>query len=90
MSPSDNPRSEDPLAIIDEVVGGTNGDGAVVQVVPDRRSAIRMAVRMASVGDVVLILGKGHEQGQEISGRVEPFDDRLVASEELSNLGVAS
>ncbi len=87
---SDNPRSEDPLAIIDEVVGGTVGGSAVVQVVPDRRSAIRMAVRMASVGDVVLILGKGHEQGQEISGRIEPFDDRLVAREELSNQGIAS
>ncbi len=87
---SDNPRSEDPLAIIDEVVGGTGGGNAVLQVVPDRRSAIRTALRTASSGDVVLILGKGHEQGQEISGRVEPFDDRLVARAELADLEVAS
>ncbi len=87
---SDNPRSEDPLVIIDEVVGGTGGGNAVLHVVPDRRSAIRTAVRTASSGDVVLILGKGHEQGQEISGRIEPFDDRLVARSELADLEVAS
>jgi UDP-N-acetylmuramoyl-L-alanyl-D-glutamate--2,6-diaminopimelate ligase len=61
-----------------------------MQVVPDRRSAIRTGLQMASAGDVVLILGKGHEQGQEVSGRVEPFDDRVVAREELTDLEVAS
>jgi UDP-N-acetylmuramoyl-L-alanyl-D-glutamate--2,6-diaminopimelate ligase len=87
---SDNPRSEDPLVIIDEVVAGIGDGNAVLHVVPDRRSAIRTAVRMASGGDVVLILGKGHEQGQEISGRVEPFDDRAVARAELADLEAAS
>ncbi len=87
---SDNPRSEDPLAIVDEVVGGAGEGDAALYVEPDRRSAIRTAVKMASADDVVLILGKGHEQGQEISGRIEPFDDRLVAREELVDLEVAS
>ncbi|MDR9450173.1 MAG: UDP-N-acetylmuramoyl-L-alanyl-D-glutamate--2,6-diaminopimelate ligase [Acidimicrobiia bacterium] len=86
---SDNPRSEDPLAIIAEVVAGA-GSGATPQIVPDRRSAIRTALRMAAADDVVLILGKGHEQGQEISGKFEPFDDRVVAGEELTNLEVAT
>jgi len=87
---SDNPRSEDPLAIIAEVVAGAGDGEAELEVVPDRRSAIRTALRSASTGDVVLILGKGHEQGQEVSGRVEPFDDRVVAREELAKLEVAS
>jgi len=87
---SDNPRSEDPLAIIAEVVAGAGDGQAELEVVPDRRSAIRTALRSASTGDVVLILGKGHEQGQEVSGRVEPFDDRVVAREELARLEVAS
>ena len=86
---SDNPRSEDPLSIIAEVVAGA-GSGVTPQIVPDRRLAIRTAMRMAAADDVVLILGKGHEQGQEISGRVEPFDDRVVAGEELTNLEVAT
>jgi UDP-N-acetylmuramoyl-L-alanyl-D-glutamate--2,6-diaminopimelate ligase len=87
---SDNPRSEDPPAIIAEVVGGIPAGGAVLEVVPDRREAIRFALRAASAGDVVLILGKGHEQGQEISGRIEPFDDRAVAAEELAAQEVSS
>ncbi len=85
---SDNPRSEDPLAIITEVVSGAEEGRAELHVVPDRRSAIRTAVQGAAAGDVVLILGKGHEPGQEVRGRVEPFDDRVVASEELAGLEV--
>jgi len=87
---SDNPRSEDPLAIIDEVVAGMGKGTVMRQVVPDRRTAIRTALRTAAAGDVVLILGKGHEQGQELSGRIEPFDDRVVAGEELAKLEAAS
>jgi UDP-N-acetylmuramoyl-L-alanyl-D-glutamate--2,6-diaminopimelate ligase len=87
---SDNPRSEDPLAIIDEVVAGMGKGNVMRQVVPERRTAIRAALRTASAGDVVLILGKGHEQGQEVSGRIEPFDDRVVAGEELAKLEAAS
>ena len=80
---SDNPRSEDPLAIIDEIVAGA-GDLAVE---PDRRAAIAQAIELAEPGDVVVIAGKGHEQGQEIAGRTLPFDDREVARENLRRLG---
>lgn len=71
---SDNPRSEDPLAIIREVQVGA--DAARLEVHPDRRAAIRAAVDAAAPGDVVLVAGKGHETGQEIENRVVPFDDR--------------
>ena len=77
---SDNPRSEDPLAIIQDILQGAGVD---VEIDPDRRSAIRRALSLATEGDVVVIAGKGHEQGQERSGVVEPFDDRVVAREAL-------
>jgi UDP-N-acetylmuramoyl-L-alanyl-D-glutamate--2,6-diaminopimelate ligase len=77
---SDNPRSEQPLAIIEEILQGTGTD---VEVDPDRRSAIAHAIASAGPGDVVVIAGKGHEQGQEVAGVVTPFDDRDVARETL-------
>ena len=80
---SDNPRSEDPLAIIQDVLQGTGVD---VEIDPDRHSAIHRAVGLAAPGDVVLIAGKGHEQGQEIGDVVHPFDDRAVAREALAAL----
>lgn len=79
---SDNPRSEDPGAIIDQVVGGAAAGPSEVRIEADRRLAIRGALGAARPGDVVLILGKGHEQGQQLADRVVPFDDRLVAREE--------
>ena len=83
---SDNPRSEDPAAIIAEVVGGIE-NGANFEVEPDRRAAIALALRQARSGDTVVIAGKGHEQGQEFEGgRKVPFDDREVAREELRRL----
>ena len=82
---SDNPRSEDPLRIIDEVRRGAEPErrGADILALVDRRKAILHAVAQASTGDVVLIAGKGHEQEQEIEGRVLPFDDVAVAREAL-------
>ena len=78
---SDNPRSEDPEAIIDEIMRGA-GSEAVRE--PDRRRAIARAVEQAGPGDVVVIAGKGHEQGQEFEdGRKEPFDDVTVAREAI-------
>jgi UDP-N-acetylmuramoyl-L-alanyl-D-glutamate--2,6-diaminopimelate ligase len=78
---SDNPRSEDPDAIVDQVFAGTVG-AAEREV--DRRRAIALAVEGASAGDVVVIAGKGHEQGQEFEGgRKEPFDDVTVARDAL-------
>jgi UDP-N-acetylmuramoyl-L-alanyl-D-glutamate--2,6-diaminopimelate ligase len=84
---SDNPRSEDPRAIIDEILAGV---AAGVEVEPDRRAAIARAVELADPGDVVVIAGKGHERGQEIAGRMLPFDDREVASEALRALRSAA
>jgi UDP-N-acetylmuramoyl-L-alanyl-D-glutamate--2,6-diaminopimelate ligase len=86
---SDNPRSEDPEAIIADVLAGIDGGraraGLVVE--PDRREAIRAAVALAAPGDAVVIAGKGHEQGQEFeNGRKLPFDDREIAREELRRL----
>jgi UDP-N-acetylmuramoyl-L-alanyl-D-glutamate--2,6-diaminopimelate ligase len=80
---SDNPRSEDPDAIIAEIVAGID-DRAGVEVAADRRAAIRRAIELAEPGDVLVIAGKGHEQGQEFAGgRKEPFDDVAVAREAL-------
>ena len=81
---SDNPRSEDPLAIIDEILAGMRPE---LEVEPDRRAAIAKAVGRAREGDVVVIAGKGHEQGQEFADRKLPFDDREVAREALRRLG---
>jgi UDP-N-acetylmuramoyl-L-alanyl-D-glutamate--2,6-diaminopimelate ligase len=84
---SDNPRSEDPLAIIAEIEPGAREGGGHYVVEPDRRAAIRLAMAEARPGDVVVIAGKGHETSQELAGRTIAFDDRLVAAEELAALG---
>jgi UDP-N-acetylmuramoyl-L-alanyl-D-glutamate--2,6-diaminopimelate ligase len=84
---SDNPRSEEPRAIIDEIVAGAEG---ALEIEPDRREAIVRAVEEARPGDVVLIAGKGHEQGQQFRDRTVPFDDREVAREALRRLGAAA
>jgi len=75
---SDNPRSETPAAIIEEIVAGMDRSAAA-QVVVDRRAAIEQALAAAQSGDVVVIAGKGHETYQEIAGRIIDFDDRQVA-----------
>jgi UDP-N-acetylmuramoyl-L-alanyl-D-glutamate--2,6-diaminopimelate ligase len=87
---SDNPRSEDPLAIIAEIEPGAKAGGGDYVVEPDRRAAIRYAARQAAEGDVVVIAGKGHESGQEFADRTVPFSDRDVAAEELRALREAS
>jgi UDP-N-acetylmuramoyl-L-alanyl-D-glutamate--2,6-diaminopimelate ligase len=81
---SDNPRSEDPQAIIDAIVAGAVGD---VEIEPDRSAAISRAVELARDGDVVLIAGKGAEQGQQFADRTIPFDDREAARDALRTLG---
>src|SRR5215208_2824353 len=87
---SDNPRSEDPDAIIAEIVAGTGG-AANVSADVDRRASIHRAVALAEPGDVVVIAGKGHEQGQEFAGgRKEPFDDVTVAREALRSVGAGA
>jgi UDP-N-acetylmuramoyl-L-alanyl-D-glutamate--2,6-diaminopimelate ligase len=91
---SDNPRSEDPARIIDEVKRGaepeTRQSRAEVLTIVDRREAIVQAVRSASAGDVVLIAGKGHEKYQEIGARIHPFDDVALAREALESRRVKS
>jgi UDP-N-acetylmuramoyl-L-alanyl-D-glutamate--2,6-diaminopimelate ligase len=86
---SDNPRSEDPEAIIAAILEGvasvrTDGADAVLE---DRREAIGTALSMAAPGDVVLIAGKGHETGQQFTDHTIPFDDRKVARALLAELG---
>jgi UDP-N-acetylmuramoyl-L-alanyl-D-glutamate--2,6-diaminopimelate ligase len=84
---SDNPRSEDPETIIDQILAGT---GAAVEHNVDRREAIEQAIAGARTGDVVVIAGKGHEQGQEFeAGRKIPFDDATVAREVLRGAALA-
>jgi UDP-N-acetylmuramoyl-L-alanyl-D-glutamate--2,6-diaminopimelate ligase len=84
---SDNPRSEDPMAIIDATVAGVPADYRTKVVIePDRRNAIAVALRMAARGDVVLVAGKGHEATQTIGDRIIPFDDRVVTRELLGGM----
>jgi len=80
---SDNPRSEDPNTILSEVLAGA-GSAAALDVIVDRRAAIASAISRAAPGDAVLILGKGHETGQEAAGVVTPFDDVVIAREALA------
>ncbi len=81
---TDNPRSEDPTAIAQEVTAGIDGGRTIVEL--DRRKAIRLALEEAQPGDIVLILGKGHEEGQEFADRIEPFSDAAVVAEEAAAL----
>jgi UDP-N-acetylmuramoyl-L-alanyl-D-glutamate--2,6-diaminopimelate ligase len=84
---SDNPRSEDPLAILaamlDGVLSVPQSQRSRVIVEPDRAAAIWQAVSLADPGDVIVVAGKGHETGQYVGGAVLPFDDKQVATEAL-------
>jgi len=87
---SDNPRSEDPGAIIEEIaVGVAPPPPGGYTSHPDRRAAIRDALGWARPGDTLVIAGKGHERYQIIGEQVLPFDDRLVVREILAELGAA-
>ena len=87
---SDNPRSEDPLAILaamlDGVLSVPQDDRARVIVEPDRAAAIAQAVGLAAPGDVIVVAGKGHETGQYVAGAVLPFDDRAVTASALERM----
>jgi UDP-N-acetylmuramoyl-L-alanyl-D-glutamate--2,6-diaminopimelate ligase len=85
---SDNPRSEDPLAILAEMLQGVltvppERRGRMI-IEPDRAAAIGLAITAAGKGDIVLVAGKGHERGQYAAGQVTPFDDREVAADALA------
>ena len=84
---SDNPRSEDPLAIINDAAIGLQRSGAKYTIEPDRRAAIRTAITAARSRDIVLLAGKGHERVQIVGNANIPFDDCQVATEVLRDLG---
>jgi UDP-N-acetylmuramoyl-L-alanyl-D-glutamate--2,6-diaminopimelate ligase len=84
---SDNPRSEEPLAIISDALPGLKRSKAKYEVEPDRRAAIHIALTHAQAGDIVLIAGKGHEQVQVLRSGPVPFDDTQAAAEALRLLG---
>jgi UDP-N-acetylmuramoyl-L-alanyl-D-glutamate--2,6-diaminopimelate ligase len=87
IATSDNPRSEDPLAILAEVEPALKATGVRYTVEPDRAAAIRVALAEAKEGDIVLIAGKGHEKEQILADRTVPFDDADVARTALTELG---
>jgi UDP-N-acetylmuramoyl-L-alanyl-D-glutamate--2,6-diaminopimelate ligase len=84
---SDNPRSEDPLAIINDAMVGVQRHSTRAIVEPDRRVAIRRALREAAPGDIVIVAGKGHETYQVLRDRVIDFDDRSEARAALREFG---
>jgi len=84
---SDNPRSEDPLAVINDALVGLQKSGTKYVTEPDRRKAIALAIAQAVPGDIVLLAGKGHEKTQTANGKSIPFDDVEVARETLVALG---
>ena len=83
---NDNPRSEDPMSIIDAIRPGARSGGGEFVEEPDRAEAIGLAVRRAEPGDVVVIAGKGHEATQSLAGATVPFDDRVVAALALAEV----
>jgi UDP-N-acetylmuramoyl-L-alanyl-D-glutamate--2,6-diaminopimelate ligase len=84
---SDNPRTEDPMAIIDQVVEGMNDNAGAYEIVPDRRQAIARAVDLVGEGDFLLVAGKGHETTQILGAELHHFDDRTVVREILADMG---
>ncbi|HMU05978.1 MAG TPA: cyanophycin synthetase, partial [Saprospiraceae bacterium] len=79
---SDNPRSEDPEAILDDMVAGLDDQDIKKMIrITDRMTAIKTAVMMSSNGDIILVAGKGHENYQEIKGEKFPFDDKKILKE---------
>jgi UDP-N-acetylmuramyl tripeptide synthase len=84
---SDNPRSEDPLLIINDAIVGVQRTKGKLVVEPDREKAIETALDMARSGDIVLLAGKGHERYQVLRDRTIDFDDREVARRILRQLG---
>jgi UDP-N-acetylmuramoyl-L-alanyl-D-glutamate--2,6-diaminopimelate ligase len=87
IATSDNPRSEDPRAILAEIEPGLKATHTPYTIEPDRAAAIALALREARPHDVVLIAGKGHEKEQILADRTIPFDDAEVALSTLSELG---
>jgi UDP-N-acetylmuramoyl-L-alanyl-D-glutamate--2,6-diaminopimelate ligase len=84
---NDNPRTEDPERILDDVAEGLQG--VSYERLVDRRDAIRRALELAEPGDTVVLTGKGHETYQAIGGKKVPFDERVIVRELLSEMGIS-
>ena len=82
---SDNPRFEQPSAIIEQILAGMKKENHIV--VEDRRAAIHYALEHAQKGDVIILAGKGHEDYQEICGQHFPFDEKVIVAQILDELG---
>jgi UDP-N-acetylmuramoyl-L-alanyl-D-glutamate--2,6-diaminopimelate ligase len=87
VATSDNPRSEDPVAILAEVEPGLKASGVQYTTEPDRATAIRLALKEAKSGDVILLAGKGHEKEQILAGGAIAFDDTERALSVLDEMG---
>ena len=83
---SDNPRTEDPMAILDAIEEGIKPTGGQYTVIENRREAIRCALEMGREGDIIVLAGKGHETYQEIMGVKRPFDEKVIVSELLTEI----
>jgi UDP-N-acetylmuramoyl-L-alanyl-D-glutamate--2,6-diaminopimelate ligase len=86
---SDNPRTEDPEAIIADILAGMGEYGEEIYVQPDRRAAIAWCMTQGRTGDVIVLAGKGHEVTQEINGVHYPMDERKIVAECFQNLSKA-
>ena len=84
MVTSDNPRTEDPQAIIDDILAGMKKSTAAVQVIPDREQAIAWAIDKARPGDVILLAGKGHEDYQVVGKEKRHMDEREIVASVLA------
>ena len=83
---SDNPRTEDPMQIIEMVLDGVRKTKAEFTVIENRREAIKHALEIAKPNDVVVLAGKGHETYQEINGVKHPFDEKIIVHELLDEM----
>ena len=81
---SDNPRTEDPLAIIDDILAGMKNSSTAIQVIPDREEAIAWAIDKAGPGDVILLAGKGHEDYQVVGKEKRHMDEREIVARILA------
>ena len=84
---SDNPRTEDPQKIVDQIEDGIKKTKGKYEVVVDRVEAIEHAIKMANKKDIIILAGKGHEPYQEINGVKHPFDERIIVREIIEKMG---
>lgn len=83
---SDNPRTEEPEKIIEQIEEGIKKTKGKYKIVVDRKKAIEEAIRMANKKDIIVLAGKGHEPYQEINGKKYPFDERIIVKEIISKI----